>query len=179
MSLLPTEERLRWMLVAAARLVRGGAEPVSGLVLPNGKFFPDAFDGSPRAVGRLLRRIVKHAGLSDLPVKAHLVVPEGEALSGGGCSTGACGVGSADAGKVARVEERADGWTLNVTASEVRNPTQLTTAMVRGVSHIFLREAGLYGEIDRHQAEGAVDLTGVLLGFGVLLANGAYIYAKG
>lgn len=175
-ELLPNDNRVRWILERSAGLVAGGAEPVSGLVLPTNAFFPDHFDATNKGVRRLLKRVVKLAGLSDVDVTAEVVSVEGE--SGGGCSTGACGVGGAPAA-VQRVVQRGDGWTVNVVASETGNPVVLTTAMVRAVSHIFLKEADLYGGFNRSTAEAGADLCGVLLGFGTLLCNGAYIYKKG
>lgn len=179
MTDLPQQERLRWIIERSARLVDGGAEPVSGLVLPTGKFFPDHFDRTAEAVSRLMRRVVKLAGLSDLDILANVVAADGSD-GGGGCSTGACGVGAGGAApKVQRVEPRGDGWTVNIIANELGNPTVLMTAMVRAVSHIFMKEADLYASFDRRDAELGIDLCGALLGFGTLLCNGAYIYSKG
>ena len=174
-ELLPNEERIRWILERSAGLAAGGAEPVSGLVLPTNTFFPDHFDNTQKGVRQLLKRVVKLAGLSDIDVKANVVSADGEA---GGCSTGACGIDGAPAA-VRRVEPRQNGWTVNVVASETGNPVVLTTAMVRAVSHIFMKEADLYGGFNRTTAEAGADLCGVMLGFGTLLCNGAYIYKKG
>ena len=176
---LPREERLRWILDSSARLISGGAEPVGGLVLPNGKSFPDHYDGSDNAVARLMKRIAKLAGLSDLEIGVRIL--RGNNATSGGCSTGACGVGGGkeEPEKRPRVEPNGDGWAVNLAASEVKNATVLTTGMVRAISHIFLTEADLYDGLDQRQREGAVDLCGVLLGFGVLLANGSHVFAKG
>ena len=43
---LPAELQLRWLLRRTAKLLELGAEPVNGLILPTGDFFPDKFDGS-------------------------------------------------------------------------------------------------------------------------------------
>jgi hypothetical protein len=160
---LPAEDRLRWILAKAAAVHAGGAEPVSGLVLPTAEFFPDAFDGSLEAVKRLLRRVVRLAGLSDVPVRLRGAVPAAGPRSG----------------KNERVTATDDGYHVAIQPSEVANPTVLTSAMVRAVSHIFLREADLYRPFRRGEAEAAVDLTGVFLGFGVPLSNASYIYKKG
>jgi hypothetical protein len=178
-ELLPNEERIRWILEKSAVLIEGGAEPVSGLVYPTGTFFPDRFDRTREAVAQLLKRVVKHAGLSDIKIESHVVAVEGED-GGGGCSSGACGTGGGGAPvKVSRVEERGDGWRVNTLANELMNPVLLTTGLVRGISHIFMREAGLNRAFSRRDVEHGVDLCGVLLGFGTLLSNGAYIYKKG
>jgi hypothetical protein len=72
-----------------------------------------------------------------------------------------------------------DGYVVGVAAAEVGHPVVLTAGLVRAVSYAFLKEADLFAEFQRKDYEPVVDLAGVLLGFGVLLANGAYIYSKG
>ena len=72
-----------------------------------------------------------------------------------------------------------DAFTVNVVVNELGNPVILTTAMVRAVSHIFMKEADLYPSFQRSDGEHGIDLVGVMLGFGSLLANGAYVYRKG
>jgi len=146
--------------------------------LPTGEFFPDHFDRTEKAVKRLLKRVVKLAGLSDLKIKGNVVKVDEEA-GGGGCSSGACGVGGGAQARVERVEKRKNGWTVNVGAGEVGNPTVLTTGLVRAVSHIFIREFEINRELDRGDADSATDLGGVLFGMGTLLCNGSYIYSKG
>jgi hypothetical protein len=178
---LPAEARMRWVLRRSATLLGLGAEPVRGLVQPTSEFFPDAFDGSPRAVAGLLARVQDHAGLSDLKAELALVKPDEDAQpSGGGCSTGACGgAGKLDA-RADRLTRRDDGtYLVAVAAGEVRHPTVLTTALVRSVASMFMSESGGYDELPRNEHEPATDLAAVLLGFGVLLSNGSYIYMKG
>jgi hypothetical protein len=180
---LPADPQLRWILSRTATLLEAGAEPVGGLVLPTATFFPDAFDGSPRAVAALLTRIQLHAGLADVPFDLVLFSPnaaDGEAKKVS-CSSGACGSGAVHAKLTGeRVTARDDGgYTITIAAGEVLNPLILTTAMVRAVASVFLREADAYGSFIPEDREAVTDLAGVLLGFGVLLANGSYIYAKG
>ncbi|HZO15795.1 MAG TPA: hypothetical protein VFB62_21125 [Polyangiaceae bacterium] len=168
MELLPLEPRMRWLLSRMAALHEAGAEPVAGLVLPTSRYFPDAFDASPRALEKLLHRVLKHAGLSD--VHAELAI----AGAAENCSSGACG--SPAQGPIRRIEPIDDGYRVTVHASEVKNPTSLTAALVRASAYVWLKEAAYD---PRGELEENVDLTGVLLGFGVLLCNGAYIYQKG
>jgi hypothetical protein len=175
---LPGEPRLRWILRATARLLEGGTEPVSGLILPTSEHFPDRFDASPAAVERLLGRVRAHAGLIEVPIRVEVAGAGGH---GSSCASGSCcstGAPSAPLQRVRRLGER-DGYLVSVAAAEVGNPAVLTTALVRAVSHVFLTEAQLYREFQRAEAEGVVDLCGCLLGFGVLLGNGSYIYSKG
>jgi hypothetical protein len=184
-ELLPREGRIRWILDKSARLIDGGAEPVSGLVYPTGTFFPDHYDRTPAAVDRLLRRVLKLAGLSDLAVTSNVIAADGS--QSGGCASGACGTGAGPV-QLQRVAPSGDGYQVNVAQNELSNPVVLTTGLVRAVSHIFMKEADLYplleqgdgGGVSRADLrEGGVDLCGTLLGFGLLLCNGAYIYKKG
>jgi hypothetical protein len=171
------EDRLRWALRAAAILSDSGAEPVSGLVLPNGDFFPDAFDGSPDAVLAQLRRVLEHAGLADVAVELQLVTPEGEVA--GGCKSGGCSAPLLRAPSKHRVARVGDRFVVAVSTGEARHPTALMTALVRAASAIFLTEAELDDEIEPREHEGYVDAAGAILGFGVLLSNGSHITHKG
>lgn len=178
---LPTEARLRWILRQCARLTGAGAEPVSGLVLPTSEFFPDRFDRSPASLDALAARVLTLAGLSDLPMRLEVAAPEQDG-HGHGCSSGGCGC--SPAGAKARLQrlrpaEDGHGYVVTVAAGEIGHSVMLTAALVRAVAAVFLREARLWGSLERTDREPATDLAGVLLGFGVLLANGSYIYSKG
>lgn len=175
----PADPQVRWILRTTAALLELGAEPVSGLVLPTVEFFPDRFDGSPGAVAALARTVQEHAGLGDLGVELGIVTPEGEAVSVS-CSSGACGgMGKLDT-KLDRVARVGEGqYRVMLGAGEMKHPVVLTTALVRATSFMFLTEAGAYEELPARDREAATDLAAVLLGFGVLAANGSYIYMKG
>ncbi len=178
---LPAETQIRWILRTTATLLEYGAEPVRGLVQPTAEFFPDVFDGSPKAVEAVLARVQEHAGLADVPVQLAVVAPDGEVKTSG-CSSGACGSGKGIAlgEKVERVARLPDGvYRVAVSVGEVMNAVALTTAFVRAVSFLFLSESEALKALPRQDREPAVDLAAVLLGFGVLAANGSYIYAKG
>jgi hypothetical protein len=177
---LPAETQLRWILRHTAALLELGAEPVRGLVLPNGEFFPDRFDGSPPAVAALMARIQGHAGLGDLPVELSILTPEGEEAAKVSCSSGACGGGGKVDFELERVVRRDDGsYAVAIGAGEIRSPVVLTTSMVRAVSCMFMTEADAYRGTLAVDREPLTDLAGVMLGFGVLLANGSYLYMKG
>jgi hypothetical protein len=170
---------MRWVLRTTASLLELGAEPVSGLVQPTADFFPDKFDGSPGALAALMRRVQDHAGLSDLTVDLGVVMPEGEAVKVS-CSSGACGgMGKLDT-KLERVTRVGEGsYRVMLDAGEVKQPVVLTTSLVRAVSAMFMAESGAYEEVLPADRDAATDLAAVLLGFGVLAANGSYIYMKG
>ncbi len=173
------DDRLRWLLRTAAFLHEAGAEPVSGLVLPNGSFFPDRFDGSPPSVQRLLQRTLDHAGLGGIHVAVQVVMPDGEAV--GGCQSGGCSAPVLKALARRRVVPLGDGggYAVVVSSGELAHPTALMTGLVRAASLIFLAEAELDDEVEPQEREGFIDVAGVFLGFGVLLANGSHISQKG
>lgn len=176
---LPAEPQIRWILSQTATLLELGAEPVRGLILPNAECFPDRFDGTPRSVAALMARIQDHAGLTDLRVELTLVTPEGEAQTVS-CSSGACGGAGKIDPRLDRVARNDDGsYTVTLGAAEVMSPVVLTTSMVRAVAHMFLTEADAFAETRAADREPLTDLAAVMLGFGVLLANGSYIYMKG
>ncbi|AUX40864.1 hypothetical protein SOCE26_022660 [Sorangium cellulosum] len=175
---LPDEPQIRWILRTTAALLQHSAEPVHGLVQPTAEFFPDPYDGSPSTVAALMTRVQEHAGLQDLQVELAVVTPEGEARTVS-CSSGACGGAALDT-KLDRVARLGDGsYRVAVAAGELRNPTVLTTAFVRAVSFMFLTESCASDALLPPDREPAVDLAAVLLGFGVLVTNGSYLYAKG
>jgi hypothetical protein len=176
---LPGELQIRWILRTTARLLSQGAEPVRGLVLPTGAFFPDRFDGSPRAVAALFARIQEHAGLSDVPAEVNISAPDGT-VQKASCSSGACGGGGDFHTKLDRIARRSDGsYVIGVGAGEVRHPVALTSALTRAVALMFLVESGAIEGTAPRDIEAAADLAATLLGFGVLMANGSHIYMKG
>jgi len=175
---LPAETQLRWILSHTATLLELGAEPVNGLVLPNGEYFPDPFDGSPRSVAALMSRIQQQAGLGDLKVELRILTPQGEEQKVS-CSSGACGGGGKIDFKLDRVVRVDEGeYAVAIGAGEIKNPVVLTTSMVRAVSAMFMTEADAYRGVLPDDREPLTDLAGVMLGFGVLLANGSYLYMK-
>lgn len=175
---LPGETQIRWILRTTARLLSDGAEPVRGLVLPTGAFFPDKFDGSPASVAALCARIQGHAGLADVTTEVNIAAPDGT-VQKASCSSGGCGGGGAFETKVDRVARRPDGsYVIGVGAGEVKHPVALTTALTRAVSLVFMVEAGALEAMSPRDVEPAVDLAATLLGFGVLVTNGSHIYMK-
>lgn len=174
---LPHDARIRWLLVRLARLHEGGAEPVAGLVQPDQRFFPDHVAGDPKGLQRLVRRVMKHAGLTDVPLQVQVTMGEEEA-GGGSCSSGACAAPIPKSAPSRRIVEHGDGYVLTLQQGELRHPVVLTTVLARAAADVFLREAELYDQFEPAERTLAIELGAIMLGFGVLIANGSYLYSK-
>jgi hypothetical protein len=173
---LPPEDALRWIVRGYARLraAHGEAIGIPVLVHPTAAFFPDAFHGDAPSVERLLRRIMAYAPIADdLRVELALLV-EGEQASG--CGSVACGSSTGTGARVRGVEDLDDGYRVFVAASDVGHPDLLTASLARGIGGVVLCEAQ-----DEYAVDGdakTAELAAVVCGFGVLLANGAAVWAK-
>jgi hypothetical protein len=174
--------RLRWRLGDEL-----GQRP---LVLPTAAFFPDEFRGDVASVRRLVTRMKRHAGIADIPTRTRVVGLDEEA---GGCADGSCAPGRAGAhgcgsgcgaahveptAPVERLVDAGDTWRIAIPAEEIRSPVVLGTNLARLLSFVFLAETLPEGQSVDPPADVTADLTGVLLGFGVLLLQGSYIYRK-
>lgn len=146
------------------------------LVLPNGSYFPDRFDGDAASVERLLDRMRGHAGMLDIPVGAAIAEQGAGASPGGGCGSGACAPPAA--ANEARLLEEGDGFRVLVSPAEVAHPVALTTSLARSLGAVFLVDTREEGEAIAEPFAVTVELTAVALGFGGLLLQGAYVYAK-
>ncbi len=178
---LPSDDALRSIVRAYARLRAAHGEAIGSpaLVQPTGAFFPDEFRGDAPGVARLLRRIMTYAPVADdLRLELAFVAQEGE-RSGAGCGSGACGSGVGlrpGVGGLEEVEEIEGGYRVYVAAPVVAHADLLTAVLVRAVGAIVLSEgAGAPGVEGPAQA---AEMAAVACGFGVLLANGAAVWAK-
>jgi hypothetical protein len=176
------ETSLRTLVAAYARLrsALGDAIGDPELVQPTGEHFPDTFAPDAASVTRLFGRMVSYSPLADdLPVELAFLV--GDEASGGGCGSGACGVGAEAKSRAAAgtVTDLGDRYRLSLLANDVANPVLLTTALARGVGALVLHEGGLArdgsDEVDAADAE----ICATLCGFGVLLAAGSAVWVKG
>jgi hypothetical protein len=179
---LPDDRTLRDLVQRYASIVeRFGADiGPRPMVLPTGRFFPDTFSGDLPSVGRLLRRMQQHAGMSDIPIQIGVLNPE--ALAEQACGSGACGSCAAPnvAPEVAaaRLVDLGDGWRVNIDPAEVRSPVALTAALARALGHVFLLEESSAERPIEEPLEVTVELTTVALGLGTLLLAGSYLYQK-
>jgi hypothetical protein len=180
---LPGEESLRFIVsqYAAFKAAHGRAIGTPDLVLPTGEFFPDEFKGDIEGVVAFLKRMLSYAPVaSDLPVTPSFIAPEEDDGQGsaGGCGSGGCSPGKGG-GKGAAVRdgvvEHGDGYLVELGLADVRTATMLGTAFARSIGAIVLHEAGEADEDISTKSE----IAAAACGFGVLLANGSYVYAKG
>jgi hypothetical protein len=90
-TILPPVEQSHQLIVRLASLYQrlGHELGTRPLVLPDGKFFPDAFTGDEKSVKRLARRMKTHAGMDDIPTKVRVVGTD-DAATASGCCGGAC-----------------------------------------------------------------------------------------
>jgi hypothetical protein len=179
---LPSDDALRWIVRAYASLRAAHGEGIGEppLVQPTGAYFPDEFAGDVAGVARLLRRMMTFAPIADDLGIELAFVAEGEGGSvespAAGCGSIACGSGVGRKTRARGVEEVGDGYRVFVAASDVAHPDLLTTSLARSVGGLVLGEAG-EGAGDGGATERA-EMASVACGFGVLLANGAAVWAK-
>lgn len=160
-----------------------GARP---LVRQNSEFFPDRFDKDAPSVERLVRRLQTHTGLLDVPLRVRLVpleLAEAGTNASKGCGSGACGTGCgtpevSEEGTIARLEEAASGWTLNVFDAELHHPVALTTQLALALAEVFLAETSSAQAPVEAPRGVSRDLACVALGLGSLVLEGSYIYSK-
>ena len=162
----------RYAAVSAALELEFGEQP---LVLPDGEWFPDKFQGDLESVERLLCRMQGYAGLEATEITLALA---GADQGGASCSPGkasSCGSCAAPTPGSAEIalERSASGYAIRLPASFIAHPIGLTSTLARLLGGIRFIESG-QREADAEQAE----LSAVALGFGVLLLEGSYIYAK-
>lgn len=190
---LPANDACRELVRRYARVLDTFAAELGErpMVLPNSDFFPDAFRADEASVHRLVKRLCKHAGMSDIPIGVRLVAT-GEGAAAGGCGTGACSTGACSTGAgsssgedgepeqpVARVAEAAEGWQLSVYDVELAHPSLLTTRLVRALAGVFLAETSSSQAAVEPPLGVSIDLTAVALGFGALMVEGSHVYQKG
>lgn len=179
---LPDDRTLRDLVQRYASIVERFGDDLGKrpMVLPTGRFFPDTFTGDLPSVGRLLRRMQRHAGMSDIPIEIGVLNPE--ALAEQACGSGGCGSCAAPnvapAVAAARLVDLGDGWRINIDPGEVQNPVVLTAALARALGHVFLLEESSADRPIEDPLEVTVELTTVALGLGTLLLAGSYLYQK-
>lgn len=177
---LPSGQVVRAVIQRYARLITRLEEELGErpMVLPNGKFFPDRFVGDENSVKNFVARMQAHAGMSDIPVKASVVSDGTASPSDGGCGSGACAVPTVAGHGLQRLVDEDGTWRLQVLEAELRHPVVLSTNIARSLSYVFLVETQAEHEVIEPPVDITADMTAVALGFGALMLQGSYIYAK-
>jgi hypothetical protein len=176
-----SEDNVRWLVSRFAHLMAAHGEVIGrpDLVLPTGEFFPDEFTLDPEGVMRVSKRLLSYAPVSaDIPVGLAFLEEGEKAGGGGGCGTGACGTGGG-AGKGAEggtLLETEDGYGITLAVADTGNPVLMTTALARGTGALVLSEAG--EEVSPEDLDALSEIAASVIGFGVLLTCGAYVYGK-
>jgi hypothetical protein len=174
---LPSEDVLRDIVKTYARLRAEHGEAIGAppLVLPTGEFFPDAFEGDAASVGRLVRRMIAFAPVSDdLKISIAFLAPD-EAHGTGGCGSLACGSPGEGTARAPTVEDLGDGYRIFVSAADVAQPVLLTTSLARSLGAVVLCEAG---EEPDEADQATSEIAAAACGFGVLVLNGASVWGK-
>lgn len=151
----------------------GDAFAKADLVLPTPEHFPDAFHRDAEGVQALLERTMSYTPLAD-DLEVRLGFVEGDAQTGGGCSSGACGSGSGWS-RVDGVLDEDEGYRVLVHVADTASPARLVGSLARSVGALLCCEAG--GAQDEHIAARSEVWAGAA-GFGVLLLSASHVYAK-
>jgi hypothetical protein len=170
---LPSEDALRWIVSTYAGLRARHGEAIGDpvLVQPTAEFFPDEFRLDGPSVERMLRRMIHYAPVSDgLGIALAFVEPDED--HAGGCGSGACTPATPRASGRADVEELDDGYRVSIATADVPRAEVLAGSLSRAIGALVLHEAG-----ERVEPR-ASEIAAVAAGFGVLLANGAAVWAK-
>src|SRR5262249_50241440 len=107
---LPHRDALGPIIERYARVLSGAGDCLGDrpLVLPNGEFFPDRFTGDESSAGRLVSRMMEHAGLGDVPLTTRVVSEDEPEAPHEGCSSG-CAIPAASAAGTPRLVDHGDG----------------------------------------------------------------------
>lgn len=191
---LPADSNIRWLVRRYAALLARDKMPYEPrvLVLPNGEFFPDEFDGDVGSVNLLFWRLQEHSGMTDVDVELRFVDDRGEHDHGGGCGGGSCGGGSCGGGSCGRADcnckkkhlvappvvRLPDAYRVDVLLSEASSPVTLTAYLATALARVHLEQTGGLEEFADSEWRATCELGAISLGFGVLVANASHIFSK-
>ena len=165
MDLSPSPERREWLLDRLRRLIRrrGHRRFLRGRIFePIDADFPDRWTPDRAGVGRLVQRLMRHAGLGRLPLDVRLAdAPRAvHAIDGDGRPGSTSGAAAWFHG----IEE--DGrCRFGVDEGELRDPMTLVGVLSHEVAHAYRHHFVLQSETNEEE-EQLTDLTTVFLGFG-------------
>jgi hypothetical protein len=166
--LLPTAEERKFVIEQLAALARTrGFTPIvtAPLVSADPRWFPDPWAGGEASMRRLLRRLLRYAGLPDARVEV-TIHDEG---------TGGPATGSTPAIPVWLDAITEGVMRFSAVSSALRNPLVFVPASARAAAEAWRRHHGMpIG--DDATAQRRLDVTAIYLGFGRLTVDAANRY---
>ena len=174
---LPEEENLDALirLSAQVREIFQGEWGHPNLVALNAKDFPDPFIGDADSGVLFMAQMQRHSGLTDIPVKVEFFGDN--MVSGGSCSSGACGSSSAP---LTKPELRdVDGtWHLLIPQAYLGSPVAFAWLASTTLAQIFCVESLEYGKSLPEPRAAVIEMVACQLGFGGILLEASHIYSK-
>ncbi len=152
----------------------GDAFAKADLVLPTPEHFPDEFHRDEESVHALLERTMSYTPLAD-DLEVRLGFVEGEAQSGGGCSSGACGSTGTGWSRVDGVIDEDEGYRVLVHVADTGSPVRLVGSLARSVGALLSCESGVAQDGDIGARS---EVWAGAAGFGVLLLSASHVYSK-
>jgi len=162
------EHRLNWLTNEFPSTVFSGRQ----IVLPTSDFFPDAYDGSRKAVRAMLQRVCEYMGVAPELVHVEFIAPadrfwlvnkDGDVLP------------TAPAGTF---QSRARRFLIRISESEIDNPMALVGTLAHELSHArLLGEERIQDNVFDNEL--LTDLTTVAFGLGIFLANAPRSWKSG
>ena len=177
---LPPLQVTRAVIQRYARLIHRYGDDLGTrpLVVPNSTYFPDTFRGDEESVTLLAQRMQTHAGMADIPIRCRVVTPGTPPAQSSSCNSGTCGVPMTSGSGLERLVDQGESWLLQVPVTEIKHPVALTTNLARSLAFVFLVETQKEDELLEPPVDVTADLLAVALGFGPIMLQGSYIYAK-
>jgi len=169
---LPSADDQAWLINALALLLRsrGTHQFLSmPLVEPTPKFFPDPWSFSAEGLDRVVRRLMQYADLGSLEVRVGTFTDPGFVSA-----KHDLGATHSVAGVFLGLESGCVYFAFNEYAPA--DAAFMAGVMAHEVAHAYRAFHQLSDDTDRDREEWLTDVTGVYLGFGVLLANNSYRY---
>lgn len=147
------------------------------IVLPTEEFFPDPYDGTPKAARRMFRRVCKYMGVDPESVEMEVVTGKTDPRAALGDPLGfAAGTWQqsddldADSRRLGFTDWRGGGNRVRIERGILDRPSDVVGTMAHELAHQRLLGERRF-DADGFDNELLTDLTAVYFGFGVFLAN--------
>lgn len=170
------EDREAMLKTVSSILARRGPDALlrSPLLAPIPDHFPDPWHGDVMSARRVVRRLAHYAGLDVQRVRVH---PWRADADGNLPAGGPTGRGEGNVWFRQRDAEGVLHFGLDV--QQLRDAEATGSASARAVAHAWLAEGGEPVRVSAERLPLAIDITTVLLGFGVLTTQAAIAHKTG